>query len=59
MIERVLAERPERRAQMSASQPLGRLGRPEEVAQAVVWLCSAASFVTGETLAVDGGFTEQ
>jgi NAD(P)-dependent dehydrogenase (short-subunit alcohol dehydrogenase family) len=38
--------------------PLGRLGKPEEVAQAVVWLCSdAASFVTGQPLLVDGGVT--
>jgi NAD(P)-dependent dehydrogenase (short-subunit alcohol dehydrogenase family) len=36
--------------------PLGRLGKPEEVAEAVVWLCSdAASFVTGAILPVDGG----
>ncbi len=36
--------------------PMGRLGRPEEVGEAVVWLCSdRASFVTGQTLVVDGG----
>ncbi len=36
--------------------PMGRIGQPEEVANAVVWLCSdAASFVTGHTLPVDGG----
>ena len=36
--------------------PLGRLGRPEECAEAVVWLCSdAASYVTGTCLPVDGG----
>lgn len=39
-----------------ASQPGGRLGSPEEVAEAVVWLCSdRASFVTGAALGVDGG----
>ena len=36
--------------------PLGRMGSAEEVAEAAVWLCTAASFTTGTTLAVDGGF---
>jgi NAD(P)-dependent dehydrogenase (short-subunit alcohol dehydrogenase family) len=41
---------------MTRAVPLGRLGRPEEIAEAVVWLCSdAASFVVGHALAVDGG----
>jgi 3-oxoacyl-[acyl-carrier protein] reductase len=36
--------------------PLGRLGRPEELADAIVWLASErASFVTGQTILVDGG----
>jgi NAD(P)-dependent dehydrogenase (short-subunit alcohol dehydrogenase family) len=39
-------------------QPIGRLGRPEEIAAAVLWPCSsAASFVVGAALEVDGGFT--
>lgn len=39
-------------------QPIGRAGRPEEVAAAVLWLCSpASSFVLGVALPVDGGFT--
>ena len=39
-------------------QPTGRLGRPEEIASAVLWLCSpGAGFVIGHSLAVDGGYT--
>jgi NAD(P)-dependent dehydrogenase (short-subunit alcohol dehydrogenase family) len=37
--------------------PMGRMGRPEEIADAVLWLCSsAASYVTGQSISVDGGF---
>lgn len=40
--------------------PMGRVGRPEEIAEAVVFLCSdAASFVTGHLMIVDGGYTVQ
>jgi NAD(P)-dependent dehydrogenase (short-subunit alcohol dehydrogenase family) len=45
------------RARLAAQHPLGRFGRPEEVAEAAVWLLSdAAGFTTGTTLVVDGGF---
>lgn len=47
---------PERRAQILAGIPVGRLGRPEEVAEAVAFLASPKSgFITGETLDVNGG----
>ncbi len=41
-------------------EPVGRMGQPEEVADAVLWLCSDnASFVTGDAIAVDGGWIAQ
>ena len=44
------------RASFASSSPMGRYGTPEEVAEAVLWLCSpAASFITGIALPVDGG----
>jgi NAD(P)-dependent dehydrogenase (short-subunit alcohol dehydrogenase family) len=47
-------------AQIVARHPIGRMGQPEEIAEAVVWLCSeAASFVTGHTMTVDGGYVAQ
>src|SRR5438874_3988459 len=42
---------------MEKSIPMARVGRPEEIADAVLWLCSdAASYVTGQSISVDGGF---
>lgn len=47
-------------AQAPAVHPVGRIGKPEEVAEAVLWLCSdAASFVTGHNMMIDGGCTAQ
>jgi NAD(P)-dependent dehydrogenase (short-subunit alcohol dehydrogenase family) len=46
--------------QMIAAQPIGRLGTPDEIGEAVVWLSSpAASFMLGQGLTVDGGFVAQ
>jgi NAD(P)-dependent dehydrogenase (short-subunit alcohol dehydrogenase family) len=44
-------------AMLKTYVPMGRMGRPEEIADAVLWLCSsAASYVTGQSISVDGGF---
>jgi NAD(P)-dependent dehydrogenase (short-subunit alcohol dehydrogenase family) len=60
MVERVIGNDPEVEKDMTAMEPIGRLGTPEEIAEAVVWLCSdAASFVTGHTMTVDGGLVAQ
>jgi len=49
---------PEAEAKILSAIPMGRWGRPEEIAAAAVFLCSpAASFITGETLIIDGGQT--
>jgi NAD(P)-dependent dehydrogenase (short-subunit alcohol dehydrogenase family) len=46
------------RAMIEGMTPMGRMGKAEEIAEAVVWLCSdAASFITGHPLLVDGGVT--
>ncbi len=60
LIEEALTSNPEMEAQIVARHPVGRMGRPEEIAEAVMWLCSdAASFVTGHTMTVDGGYVAQ
>jgi acetoacetyl-CoA reductase len=52
----VAAVRPEVRERIIAGVPVGRLGRPEEVAAAILYLVSdAAAFITGETLSINGG----
>jgi NAD(P)-dependent dehydrogenase (short-subunit alcohol dehydrogenase family) len=60
MVEAVFTARPGLEERFHAAEPIGRFGSPEEVAAAVVWLCSdAASFVTGVALPVDGGWVAQ
>jgi NAD(P)-dependent dehydrogenase (short-subunit alcohol dehydrogenase family) len=58
MIERVSGGTEEGRQEMVSYEPIGRLGRPEEIASAVLWLSSDESaFAVGHTLVVDGGQT--
>jgi NAD(P)-dependent dehydrogenase (short-subunit alcohol dehydrogenase family) len=57
MIEDAFASRPEVEARFRAAHPMARFGEPEEIAVAVVWLCTdAAAFVTGAAMPVDGGY---
>lgn len=57
MVDRLAAASPGIVEALLAVKPMGRLGTPEEVAAAIVWLCSdAASFTTGHALTVDGGY---
>ena len=56
MVDEALENAPQLEARILDHKPGGRMGRPEEVAEAVVWLCSdAASFVTGHSMIIDGG----
>jgi NAD(P)-dependent dehydrogenase (short-subunit alcohol dehydrogenase family) len=58
MMDRFSGGTPEGREQVIAQEPIGRMGQPEEIANAVVWLCSdASSFAVGHALVVDGGQT--
>jgi NAD(P)-dependent dehydrogenase (short-subunit alcohol dehydrogenase family) len=56
LLEGFMSQSPEIERAMEQSAPIGRLARPEEIAEAMVWLCSdAASFVVGHAFSVDGG----
>jgi len=56
MLEPMLSDHPDRGEGKIAEVPLGRLGLPEEVAEATVWLCTdAASFITGDIMIIGGG----
>jgi NAD(P)-dependent dehydrogenase (short-subunit alcohol dehydrogenase family) len=60
MVAGPMGVKPELEEQIKRIQPMGRLGTPEEVAEAVVWLCSDdSSFVTGHPLVLDGGLAAQ
>jgi NAD(P)-dependent dehydrogenase (short-subunit alcohol dehydrogenase family) len=53
----VAAGQGEALAAMTKMIPMARVGRPDEIASAVLWLCSdASSYVTGQSISVDGGF---
>jgi NAD(P)-dependent dehydrogenase (short-subunit alcohol dehydrogenase family) len=58
MMDRALEREPKREKLLKSAHPIGRIGEADEIANAVLWLCSdAASFVVGHQLTVDGGMT--
>jgi NAD(P)-dependent dehydrogenase (short-subunit alcohol dehydrogenase family) len=58
MMDRFTGGTHEREQRVLAQEPIGRMGKPEEIAATVVWLCSdAAAFVVGHAMVVDGGQT--
>jgi NAD(P)-dependent dehydrogenase (short-subunit alcohol dehydrogenase family) len=60
MMQRFTGGTSEGRAKVIAEEPVGRMGKPEEIADAVLWLCSdSAAFVIGHALVMDGGQTIQ
>jgi NAD(P)-dependent dehydrogenase (short-subunit alcohol dehydrogenase family) len=60
MLQRTVDGNPQLREKFNSMTPIGHVGKPEEIANAVVWLLSdKASFVTGHTLLVDGGFVSR
>lgn len=60
MIDRLTRNDKEAIEQFTKLEPVGRFGQAEEIANAVIWMCSdGASFVTGHAMAVDGGFVAQ
>lgn len=57
MIDRFTGGNKEAEQQLTAGEPMGRMGTPQEMADVVVWLCSdQSSFVTGQAIAADGGW---
>jgi NAD(P)-dependent dehydrogenase (short-subunit alcohol dehydrogenase family) len=60
MMERFTGGTAEGRAKVVSEEPVGRMGSPDEIAAAVVWLCSdAAAFMIGHAMVMDGGQTIQ
>ena len=57
-LEGYFRQNPDVRRSMVEGHPIGRLGKPEEIASAVLWLCSPeAGFIVGQSLLIDGGYT--
>lgn len=60
MVEKVFEQTPEMQAKVTQAMPIGRIGTPEEIADAIVYICSdSAAFMTGHALVLDGGLIAQ
>lgn len=58
LAENISSANPEKREEMLKTVPMARMGEPEEVAEAVLWLCSdSASYITGHVMPIDGGLS--
>jgi len=60
MVSQAFSDAPEHMAALVEQIPARRLGQPEEIASAVLWLCSSgAAFMVGQAIVADGGYTVQ
>jgi NAD(P)-dependent dehydrogenase (short-subunit alcohol dehydrogenase family) len=58
VLNRCIGGNPAVEEEVNAIHPIGRLGKPQEMAEGVLWMCSdKASFMTGQSLVIDGGWT--
>jgi NAD(P)-dependent dehydrogenase (short-subunit alcohol dehydrogenase family) len=57
LYDRFTGKNPQMEQAIEAMHPMGRSGTPEEVASAVYWLCTEATWTTGQAIVMDGGFT--
>ncbi len=59
MFQRYLDVKPELEDRMASLHPMGRVGQADEIASTVYWLCTDATWTTGQAITIDGGFTTQ
>jgi NAD(P)-dependent dehydrogenase (short-subunit alcohol dehydrogenase family) len=57
LYKRFVGDNPQMAQAIEAMHPMGRSGSPDEVASAVWWLCTEATWTTGQSIVMDGGFT--
>lgn len=59
LYDRFTGKNPEMEQAIENMHPMGRSGTPDEIASAVYWLCTEATWTTGQAITIDGGFTAQ